>query len=297
MNPIAPSDAGAWLGILLFGLGLGATVYLTLTDRESPLRKYYDQYCAHLDLELRGLFIQGVHGNVIANWQIGISIFALVFEPAYQMVTGEESGVPIALLAIPLIIAGPKLWLIDARNKRQTKIETQMDTFLLALANALKASPSLGDALGTCAILMRTPIREELELTVKENQLGIPLDTALLNMATRVNSRAFAGALSTVLIGRQTGGDLPKILETSAATLREMARLEGVVRSKTAEGRAQAWVLGAIPPLLVGVLKWIDPNWLQPLTTTFIGGIIIAVAVAFWVAAVFAARRILAVDI
>ena len=110
-------------------------------------------------------------------------------------------------------------------------------------------------------------------------------------------SRAFSGALTTVLIGRQTGGDLSRILETSAATLREMARLEGVVRTKTAEGKAQAWVLGVIPPLLVALLNWMDPLWLQPLSSGIIGYIIVAIAVVFWVAAIFAARRILAVDI
>ncbi len=49
----------------------------------------------------------------------------------------------------------PQLCIIDAKNKRQDKIEQQLDTFLTALANALKASPSLGDALGNTATLIR----------------------------------------------------------------------------------------------------------------------------------------------
>ena len=198
---------------------------------------------------------------------------------------------------MPIVAIVPRIWLSDAKAKRQIAIEAQLDTFLLALANALKASPSLGDALGATTMLLRAPIKQELELTMKENQLGMPLDQALLNMASRVGTRAFSGALSTVLIGRQTGGDLPKILETSAGTLREMARLEGVVRTKTAEGRAQGWVLGVIPPVLVVLLNWLDPEWLRPLSTSFIGYIISTIAVLFWVAAVFAARKILAVDI
>ena len=62
------------------------------------------------------------------------------------------------------------------------KLETQLDTFLLALANALKASPSLGDALSACTILLRPPISQELELMLKENALGTPLDQAILGM-------------------------------------------------------------------------------------------------------------------
>ncbi len=215
----------------------------------------------------------------IVNWQLGVGFTSLVFDPVYTLLVGESTGVPIALIGIPIVAAAPALWFIDARHKRQEKIEQQLDTFLLALANALKASPSLGDALNATSTLLRAPMKEELELTVKENQLGVPLDQALLNMARRVGSRAFSGALTTVLIGRQTGGDLSRILETSAATLREMARLEGVVRTKTAEGKAQAWVLGVIPPLLVALLNWMDPLWLQPLSSGIIGYIIVAIAV------------------
>jgi tight adherence protein B len=289
VNPSAQTTLLGWMSVLMLVCGVAVTLYITLHDPESPLAKLYHDYSKHIDAELKALFIQEPTGRYIANWQIGLVVATV----SVHFVLQE----PVSFVFIPLIAIAPKLWLIDAKNKRQDKIEQQLDTFLTALANALKASPSLGDALGNCATLLRSPIREELELTMKENQLGMPLDTAILNMGGRVGSRAFAGALTTVLIGRQTGGDLPKILETSAATLREMARLEGVVRTKTAEGKAQAWVLGIMPPILIGILNWIDPQWLTPLNTTFIGGIIWVVAIAFWIAAVFLARKILAVDI
>lgn len=289
MNASAQTMLMGWASVFMVSGGVALALYISITDPESPLAKLYHDYTKHLDGELRGLFIQETTGRAICNWQIGLSLAVM----AVHFATQE----PISFVFVPLIAIGPKIWLIDAKNKRQDKIEQQLDTFLTALANALKASPSLGDALGNCALLMRTPIREELELTMKETQLGMPLDQAILGMGGRVGSRAFAGALTTVLIGRQTGGDLPKILETSAATLREMARLEGVVRSKTAEGKAQAWVLGIMPPILIGILNWIDPQWLTPLNTTFMGGIIWTVAIAFWVASVFLARKILAVDI
>jgi Flp pilus assembly protein TadB len=56
-------------------------------------------------------------------------------------------------------------------------------------------------------------------------------------------------------------------------------------------------VLGAMPPFLVALLNWMDPEWLRPLSTTYIGYVIVTIAVSFWVAAIFAARKILAVDI
>ncbi len=289
MNPSAQTTLMGWMSVLLLAAGVAVAIYITLTDPESFLAKLYADYVKHLDGELRGMFIQEPTGRTIANWQIGASVAIVTAHVMFEQ--------PVAYPLIPFVAILPKIWLIDAKTKRQDKIEQQLDSFLTALANALKASPSLGDAMGNTATLLRSPLKEELELTMKETQLGMPLDQAILNMGGRVGSRAFAGALTTVLIGRQTGGDLPRILETSASTLREMARLEGVVRTKTAEGKAQAWVLGVMPPILIGILNWIDPQWLTPLNTTFIGGIVWLVAVLFWIAAVFLARKILSVDI
>lgn len=297
MNGVTPQiSLAGWIGVLMFAVGLGVAIYITLTDPESPVAKLYHRYVRHLDGELRTLFIQDTTGSTIANGQLGLIAAALVVQPIAALIP-DSPDTSLAWAAIPIVIIAPKLWFIDQKNKRQEKIEAQLDTFLLALANSLKASPSLGDALNACTTLMRSPIKEELELTMKEYELGVPLDGAILNMGGRVGSRAFAGALTTVLIGRQTGGDLPKILETASASLREMARLEGVVRTKTAEGKAQAWVLGAMPPFLVALLNWMDPEWLKPLSTTYIGYVIVTIAVSFWVAAIFAARKILAVDI
>jgi tight adherence protein B len=76
-----------------------------------------------------------------------------------------------------------------------------------------------------------------------------------------------------------------------------MQRLEGVVRTKTAEGKSQAYVLGVIPFVLIGAIQLIDPNWLKPLTETTIGFIVIAVAMTLWIGAILAARKILAVDV
>lgn len=289
MNVTTQTIAMSYLGLLFLGAGLAWAIYVTITDRDSPLARAYSTYTRHLDVEFRALFLHEVTGRLVANWQLGLSLAAVVVFVVTEQI--------LALAIIGLIAVAPKVWLVQARAERVTKLEAQIDTFLLALANSLKASPSLGDALGACTLLLRAPIQQELELTMKENQLGVPLDQALLTMAKRVGSQSFASSLSTVLIGRQTGGDLPKILETAAGTLREMARLEGVVRTKTAEGKAQAWVLGVMPPILTGILNWIDPLWLKPLSSSFVGHIVVLVAVVFWVASILAARKILAVDI
>jgi len=203
----------------------------------------------------------------------------------------------VLLLLLPVLAYLPLAILRRKHHERVTKLEEALDSWLLILANALKASPSLGEAVKASARIVRAPMSQELDLLLKEVQLGTPLDRAILGMSARVGSPTMSSALATILVGRQTGGDLPMILEESAATLREMARLEGVVRTKTAEGKSQAYVLGAIPFVLIAAIQWIDPNWLRPLSETTMGYVVIAIAATLWGLAIIAARKILAVDI
>jgi tight adherence protein B len=289
------SELLLWAGMLLLVVGVIVCIAILLLDPESAVRRRYRAYVLSLDRECRFLFLK-TGGAQIGRYQLFVTAGVLILPLPF--VTFED---PFDLVFIAAALAAvwmmPPMRLRGMHVKRVQKIETQIDGWLLLLANQLRATPSLGEGIAASARLTRAPLGQELDLLLKEQQLGTPLDQALLGMASRVGSRSLAGALATILVGRQTGGDLPRILESSAATLREMARLEGVVRTKTAEGKAQAYVLAAIPFLLVLAVWYIDDAWLAPLATTTTGGLVIVVALVLWVGAIFWARRILAVDI
>jgi tight adherence protein B len=116
-------------------------------------------------------------------------------------------------------------------------------------------------------------------------------------MAGRVQSPKLDAALASLLIGRQIGGNLTQILETTAATLREMSRLQGVVRSKTAEGKSQLFVLALFPALLVFLFDWIKPNYFAPLTDSLVGALIGIMAIVLWAASILLARKVLMVEL
>lgn len=191
----------------------------------------------------------------------------------------------------------PGALLERARARRSAQIDVQLDGFLLALANALKASPALGDALAACAPLLAAPLRGEIELVLREQQLGVPLDRALANMAERVRTPVVSAALATLCIARDTGGNLGRTLERAAASLRELARLEGVVRTKTAEGRAQTLVIAGLPVPLVWGLDRLDPGFLAPVWNSGTGHMVLAAALVLWAIALLLARKIIEVDV
>jgi tight adherence protein B len=201
------------------------------------------------------------------------------------------------LLLLPGLLVAPKVLLEWLVARRILKLEEQIEPWLNAIANALKASPSLGEAIASSISLVQSPMSDEVDVLVKEYELGTPLDRALDQFAERVESRTLAGTVLALKVARRSGGNLPETLESAAAALRELARLEGVVRTKTAEGKAQAFVIGAIPVPMIGLIYFIDQNFFEPLAQTFLGNLVVAGAAALWVVAILTARKILAVDV
>ncbi len=203
---------------------------------------------------------------------------------------------PLALF-VPAFVIGPKLLIERRVARRVARLEEQLEAWLNGIANALKASPSLGEAIASTRSLIQAPMSEEIDVLVKEYELGTPLDRALDNLAERVSSSTLSGAVLALKVARKTGGNLPEMLESAAAALRELARLEGVVRTKTAEGKAQAFVIGFIPAPLVVLIHVMDPHFFDPLAKTFLGNLIVAGAALLWGSAILMARKILAVDV
>lgn len=259
-------------------------------DEDHPLRTRIggplNRYHAYLHEELS--FVRASWtATGVTRMQLGLVLLAVV-------IAIRE---PLALVALPLIAGGPKILLGISRKKRVEAIERQMEGWLGALSRALEAAPSLGEALEATILSSGLPLREEIELVVQEMRLGLPLDRALEAWERRVRNMTHSLALATLRIGRQTGGSLPHVLKEAASTMREMERLQGVVRTKTAEGRAQSWVIGALPFIVCLGLDYWKPNHFDPLKNTATGNLLVALAVALWLAALLALKKILAVRI
>lgn len=287
MDPIATDTLG-YLGALLAALGLGGAALFQLMDLESPVRGAYRRYVALLSRDADFLRLP-IRGEWLARLHLGALALVLVGAAAAGSFT--------PVLVFPALAAAPVALLRHGREKRVLALEEQVDTWMLGLANTLRATPALGEALSYSARLVGPPFSEELDLMLKEFELGAALDDSLRAMAERIGSRTIRSVLSTLVVARGTGGQLSEVLETSAAQLREMARLEGVIRTKTAEGKSQAWVLALMPFGLLGAIHAIDPTFFVPLTTSTVGFVLIGIAVALWATAIGAARKILDLDV
>ena len=285
------SDGTFWLGRLtalsIVGF-LSILLWAFLGTPSSPGRVGLRSYELELDRRLRFLRSRFLGKHLIVTQALSvIAILAL----------GIASGRWVLALFSPLPLFLPYLLLLRRVDERIVRFESQIECWLSAIGNALQASPSLGEAIASTIALVPAPMSEELDILVKETELGTPLDDALDHLAERIPSKTLQASVLALKVARKSGGNLPKMLENAAEALRELARLEGVVRTKTAEGRAQTWVIGAIPVPMVAGLHAMDPRYFDPLFRYFSGQITIAASVILWILAIVSANKILQVDV
>lgn len=276
------------LGSALLSFGLVFSLVCGAYLLRTPLHRVVLAYQQKVDDDLR--FIQSPYNGRQAVLAQGV----LAVLPVLLAVVSDNFA---WATLVPVVLLVPQGLLTRERLLRIVQVDSQVDTWLVILANSLRASPALGDAMASSARLVPAPLSDELTLMMREYQLGAPLDVALRTMVNRLKSRTINVAVGALRIARNTGGNLPDTLETSAAALREIARLEGVVRTKTAEGKAQSVVIAAMPFPLVGLLNYLNPQLLSPLFSTLYGYGLLAAAFVLWLTALLWSRKIFNVDV
>ena len=268
--------------------GCAILSYFALSMESGPVERLFRNYSARLDHH-SSFLLMPYRGARLARAQVLVCIASL----ALFAVTRSPV---LALLGVVAASAPPYL-LWKRHAARVTQLERQLDTWLLMLANALKATSSVGEAIASTVALVPKPFSEEIDLLVKEIRLGVPLDRAINALSRRINSTLISGAVTTIVVARRTGGDLSRTLERASAALRETARLEGVLRTKTAEGRGQVLVLALVPFVLCFMIAWLNRSWFDPMLAHPIGKAILGACSVVWMFAVLWAHHIAKADL
>jgi tight adherence protein B len=270
------------VALALLWLGIAAAVYFASTDPRGAARRMATAYAAGIDAQLHGLFAapRGAH----IAWSQACATMALLATYAF-IPTSALVYVALAVIVIPKVYLGRLV------RKRRRSIDDQTNGFTLALANALKTTASIGDALRITVDVTQKPLRQELETALKQVRVGSTLEDALLGMSARAAAPSLDIVISTLLIGRQTGGDLPRILEGVAASLRELKRLEEMTEKTSNSAKQSVGLAAAIVVALALMLPQVMPGFFDPLRDTVKGQLIALQCVVVFFLALFLAYR------
>jgi tight adherence protein B len=204
----------------------------------------------------------------------------------------------LSAVALAFALGGaPYFYLNHKRTKRMAEFEAQLPEALDFLARSMRAGHAFSISLEMLGSESPDPIGQEFRTLFNEQNLGAPIEVALGNFGKRVPLLDVRLFVSTVLLQRQTGGNLSEVLTRLGYIIRERFRLRGQVRAASAHGRLTSIILSVLPLFLVAGLLVIAPGYLQDLAKDPDGKWMIAGAIAGQILAYFIMRRIIDIKV
>ncbi|HJN45337.1 MAG TPA: type II secretion system F family protein [Vicinamibacterales bacterium] len=171
----------------------------------------------------------------------------------------------------------PRVFVTYQRRRRLEAIDDQLIDALRLMANAIKAGLTLQQALELGAREMKPPIADELGRVIKEIELGRLMDEALRRFAERVPLADVRLMTDSILILRETGGNLSETFEVIANTVVERKKVQGKIKSITAQGMTQGVIVCLMPIALMLLFSIVDQNYMRPFFTTPLGWMMLLV--------------------
>src|SRR6202521_3294920 len=183
---------------------------------------------------------------------------------------------PIILGAVGFIV--PPLVVAYLQRRRQNLFNEQLTAMLQLLSNSLKTGYAIDRALETVATKARPPVSTEFERVTTEITLGTSVEDALSALLLRINSPDLEFIVTAILLHVRVGGNLAEVLDTISDTLRDRLQTKRDMSVLTAQSRAAATIITGLPILLALGLYIFVPGYFAPMTTTFIGYVLLGIA-------------------
>jgi tight adherence protein B len=220
-------------------------------------------------------------GAVTLGTLVGLLRFGISIGPIILGVVG--------FLAPPLVMT-------YLQRRRQTMFNEQLTGMLQLLSNSLKTGYAIDRALETVAAKSQPPVSTEFERVATEITLGTSVEDALSALLLRINSPDLEFIVTAILLHTRVGGNLAEVLDTISDTLRDRLQTKRDMSVLTAQSRASASIITGLPILLALGLYVFVPGYFAPMTSTFVGYVLLGVAAVLIVIGNVLIQRMTALD-
>jgi tight adherence protein B len=226
---------------------------------------------------------------VIYSGAAGILTFlvAYVFFPAVLL-----DGI-----AAALSLMAPMVYLKHRGHRRLAAFNSGLPDAIDLMARALRAGHSLSSAIEVLSEQSGAGVATEFNVVFRQQNFGLPLRDALLQMADRVPSKDLRFLVTAMLVQKETGGNLTEILDRTAHVIRERIRIGGEVRVRTAQGRLTGTILSLLPVLMLILSSLLNPEYARILLHDPVGHKLLYVGAGLIVIGSFFIRRIVDIQV
>ena len=202
------------------------------------------------------------------------------------------------VVIITLLLSGtPFFYLCLKKKKRMEKFQRQLPEGLELIARSLKAGHAFPSSMKMAADEFDDPLGPEFEETINEINFGVNVPDALKNLAERVNCADLKFFVISVILQRETGGNLAEIIESLAYIIRERFKLYGKIRTLAAEGKISAIILGSLPFIIIIALHLTSPAYIRVLFTDPAGKIILGISAFMMALGILVMKKMVNIEV
>jgi tight adherence protein B len=233
------------------------------------------------------------------KWSVGrvVSGSLLIFAATAWFGQFFVKNLIIALILALILGSVPYLYVRFVRAARLRKFNALLPDAIDLMSRALKAGHSIASAIEMIAQEVSPPIGPEFRRLFEEQNFGLPLREAMINLAARVPIPDVQFLVTAILVQKETGGNLVEILDKTAAVLRDRIRLQGQLRIYTAQGKLTGWILCILPFVIFGVISVINPTYAHILIDDPLGQKLIIVGMVLMALGVWVIRKVVDIKV
>jgi len=241
-----------------------------------------------IDAALRSLKISARLESILEQTELELTVAQLLSLCAGGAFVGLilgllSDGGALSIILVVLFGAAPLLFVLFMRSRRSRRLSEQLPDALEMMARSLRAGHALSSAFKMVATEMPTPVSLEFGRAFESQELGLPFERAVADMTRRApdNQDLKIFALS-IIVQKETGGNLVEIIEKIADTIRQRAKFQGKLAGLTAEGRMSSYIVGVLPFGMTIFLLFANRPYIMPLFTTPQGHYMLGGAMVMW---------------
>lgn len=166
-----------------------------------------------------------------------------------------------ALVTLGLGFGVPILILRKARDKRISRLVSQLPDALELMARGLRVGHPLSTTLTSVADEMADPIGTEFGILVDQVSYGDELTDATGDLAKRIDQEDVHYFAAAISIQHGTGSDLSDVLNTLSKVIRDRIQMRRKVKAISAEGRLTAVFLSLLPFIIFTMTMISSPGY------------------------------------
>jgi tight adherence protein B len=226
------------------------------TSRMSWLEDILERYKVSQKLQL--YIAQSSSTTTVSNLMLSSLLLGVL---AYGVTYFFAPILPVDLVAGGVVAALPVVRVAWKRSRRISAFNAALPEAIDMMARALRAGHSMVSAIEMISQHAVEPAGSEFGEVFKQQNFGLPLREALMQMLDRVPSQDLRVLVTAILVQRETGGNLVEILDRTVFIIRERLRIQGDIRVHTAQGRMTGWILSLLPAGLLVIINIVNPGY------------------------------------